>query len=210
MPKILSRSGASLADIYDVEGSIAGIETLESTDVSLVHDLGQAIANERLGGTILQIGTGAILQDITWDLLLPSLPASTNASVSRILGISVIATQDRVDRATVSIHGPGAVGAGLEIPIFVWNTANDGSIVVRWLNSGTLNDAATYLRPAVPIPGMPSLLFGPAQPQIMPAISFRGLTTGFGAGTVTVTCQVYMSWIELAGVRSFGLPIPGW
>ena len=43
MVKILSQAGISLADLYNVEGSIAGIEQLDTRELPIVHEMSGTI-----------------------------------------------------------------------------------------------------------------------------------------------------------------------
>ena len=63
MPKILSQAGDSLADSYDVAGSIAGVDDLITQDVQLLHEMGGTIFSERLTSQVLTIASGSIAQN---------------------------------------------------------------------------------------------------------------------------------------------------
>jgi len=205
--KVLSQAGISLADMYDVEGSIAGVEQLESREVQVVHELGATIAAERLVGNIVRLSTGALIQSSGWNLLFPSLPTTP----FRILGVAVIAiTAARVDNCQVSIRNNAVITDGVEIPIFVWDGTADAEVPFRWVNNGAAIAEGRYLRQAAPIVGMPSMGFGDTSREDTPSIVFRGSTTAFGAGTVEIVGEIYTASMALGGVSSFGLPIPSW
>jgi len=206
MVKILAKSGDSLADIYDVEGSIAGIETLESRELPIVHEMGGTVFSERLGATIERLTTGAIAQNIAWNLTL-----GTARGVSRVLGIYVQADAARVDQCAVSIR---ATITQREIPIFIWDTNNDRTSNIRIVEEGGPVGTDTALIQATPGGIMPSMIFsaGQGRNQVGDEIVFRGLASAFGAGTVVVTALIFLARATdpTAGLNSRGLPIPGW
>ena len=203
MTKILSKSGDSLADVYDVEGSIAGIDELNSKEVVLVHEMGATVFSERVGGQVFRSTAGVLLQNVAWDVLITTL----QPNVTRILGVVVIVdTPDRIDRCTVSIRDPVL---GQEIPIFMFD---DGlvpiSTDIRIEDGGGGASGSAALNSM--FPPMPSMAFGANQPIKVPDIAFRGTTTAFGAGNVTPTLLIYLVHSELGGVSSRGLPLPSW
>jgi len=200
--KILSRAGVSLADTYDVQGSIAGIEQLESREVTLAHEMGATIFSERLSGSIRRANTGDILQSVSWNIVLSDLPNF----ITRVLGVQVFADDSgRVNDVTVSIRDEDA---GREIPIFAWDL-NFTNVVSRIEdNGGGVNTVRTLVNAIV---GAPSLLIGDSQPQAVNRIAFRGSSTAFGAGNVNVTMVLYQAFTHIAGgLSSFGLPIPSY
>ena len=202
MAKILSRSGDSLADVYDVQGSIAGIECLASEEVSLVHEMGETIFSERLAVTIRKLSSTAILQSTNFDVFFDNNPSS----IMRVLGVVVITSADRVANCTVNIRRPDQ---DTEIPLWNWDTAVDGQVNGRLVVSGSVLNTI-MLVPAVPISPMPNLMLGTDQFDHSADIAFRGTTTAFGAGTVTVQLLLYLAFARTAGISSYGLPIPGW
>jgi len=208
VPKILSRSGVSLADVYDVEGSIAGIEELQSREVQLVHEMATTIFSERVGAQILRISTGDIAQNITWDLLIPGLTSVP----MRLLGVAVVADDgSRVTRVQASIRNAALITAGREIPFFLWHSGTDTSVPFRWVDNGAGVANESYLRQVSPLPALPGLLFGDDARRQVPAIVFRGNASGFGAGTVSVVLEVLVAWAESPeNISSRGLPFPGW
>lgn len=209
MAKILAQAGASLADVYNVEGSSAGINTLSSEEVQLVHEMGGTIFAERVGSEILTVNTGDLLQTVAWNLQIPSLTQTP----MRILGVSVISdVGNRVTRAVVSIATEPVITAGREIPIYVWDSAEDLALTIPWVDDGAAVANEAYLRQVTPVPGVPGMMFGSdSRPnRRTPAIRFRGLTATFGAGTVRIVCQVHVAWAEIGGLSSHGLPLPGW
>ena len=201
MVKILSKSGDSLADTYDVVGSVAGIEQLESREVTLVHEMGGTIFSERLSGEILRVSSGAISQSTNWGLPFADL----GASPIRILGLAIVAdTASRVSIASLAVR---SLDQQNEVPIFVWDTINDGVSTVRLIEGGVLANKGFLLGNPVDIP---NFMVGLDQPQGMDELVFRGITTAFGAGTVEVVALVYKAFATISGISSKGLPIPSW
>lgn len=202
MAKILSKSGASLADVYDVEGSIAGIDQLETKDVILMHEMGSAIFSERLNGAIQRFSVVSIPQSTNFDVTVTQLSEVPH----RVHNVIVFANaQSRVALAQVSLLARDLLR---EIPIFAWDSGFDQEVSTRMID-GTV---ATFilLRPTGGFfPGTPSLLGG-QNLEVVNGFSLRGSTLAFGAGTVTVTGLVYTSFASLGGVSSNGLPLPSW
>jgi len=202
MVKILSQSGISLADVYNVQGSIAGIEQLESREVSLTHDMASTIFSERYVTTFRRLTTGDILQSVAFDVNVDNLPSTP----TRILGIAVLADNAaRVERCSVNVRD----GSEQDIPIWSFSVGN--SEPIRMLDDGSVVNLSLL----IPTPGsvfVPGMIGGSGQPStsMMDGISLRGASTAFGAGTVEVIGVVYMAFAFRAGLSSLGLPIPGW
>ena len=203
MVKILSQSGNSLADTYDVEGSIAGIDELETHELPIVHEMGATVFSERFSGAIRRVTTGAIAQSTTWDLVLDNLPSG----ITRILAVAVYMDAARVNEATVLLRDEN----GREIPIFIWDT-NESRVTIRIDDNGTGVVTSNALINVAR--DVPSMLFGAGQVQRVADIAFRGTSTAFGAGTVTVTALIYVGHSAIGGVpgntNSRGLPVPSW
>ena len=208
MPRILSQSGVSLADIYDVEGSIAGIETIETHNLPIVHELGATVFSERASGTIRRMTTGAILQNVDSDVTLTDLPGG----LVRILGVSVFSdVGSRINNACLTISDGGAPR---EIPLFIWDNG-EATISARMDDDGAGVATLVFMVSERTAQGggiIPSMLFGSDQPQRVDEISLHVQSTGFGAGDVTVTALIYIGFSQVGGgqVSSYGLPIPGW
>lgn len=206
MVKILSRAGVTLADVYDVEGSIAGVEQLHSEEVALVHEMGATIFSERLASAVRR-GGSTDAQNTTFTVQLTDLPTG----ISRVLNLCVfVDTAARVDRVQVSIRSDSD---GREVPLFVWNTASDDEVQMRLQDNGQAVAEMFLLRPAVMLNNLPALLINQNQPPRRVAqIVMRGDTSGFGAGTVStvMVLQVAHTQVASAGVSSLGLPVPGW
>jgi len=209
MPKILSQSGVSLADIYDVEGSIVGVEELDATDVKTVHEMGATILSERLGAQIHILQTIALAQNLTWDIELPSFP-----DITRLLNLGVVhnTVAGRVEHVTISLNN-AFPGDETEVPLFNWEqgVGNDVTKVCRIKLSGS---AVLDLLRLAPGEGFtaPTIIMGSRQPQATPRIAFRGSTSGFGAGTVLVTALILVAAPSSvgSGFRNTGLPVPSW
>lgn len=203
MPKILSQAGVSLADTYNVQGSIAGVENLESAEVTLVHEMGATIGSERMSGLIRRSTTGAIAQTITFSDIL-TLPVG----FVRLLGVQVI-TDATARLSRVSVHQRSSpAGVDQEIPIWVWDGSNSQSVDIE--DAGVVGiDSLLTPAPETLVP-MPSLLIGRQQDANVGQIAFRGLTATFGAGTVVITLLLYMAFIEEGNLPSKGLPMPSW
>lgn len=205
MVKILSRSGASLADVYDVEGSIAGIEQLETRELPIVHEMGATVLSERFTTRIFRIPTGAIAQDVSFRVELATLPETP----ARLLGIQVIADNlARILRLAVVVHDPTV---GQDMPVWI----SDASVALA--ESVILEDAgasATFdLAIPIFIPGMfPTFVGGrEQQDNMVSSLVLVGRSTGFGAGSVSATALCYLAFPRRDGsVSSKGLPIPSW
>ncbi len=205
MVKILSQSGDSLADLYDVKGSIAGIEELETRELPIVHEMGATVFSERLGGEIVRLSSGDILQSVAFDVILTSPPVG----IYRVLGLQVLSdVTGRVDRAQVSLRD---ILTGREIPLFVWQATPDIEVAIRIVENGEAVANMGALRTVQQ--QVPSLGIAEGQPRrVGEEIVFRGQATAFGAGTVELIALVYLGVTELTqgALSSRGLPVPGW
>lgn len=207
MAKILSKSGDSLADAYDVQGSVAGIDELQSRDVNLVHEMGATIFSERVHGAIQAMSSAGVAQNATWNIevLLPR--------VSRILNWVVFAdVVSRVADAQLSL-GDVAASNPIEVPFWSWDSVLDAERVVRLNFAGSVSQEIMLI-PALPsgVPGQ-LLAFGTEQPDAGTAVqrlAFRGTTLGFGAGSVIVTALIYHALSAVTRPSSRGLPLPSW
>jgi len=202
MAKILSQAGDSLADIYDVVGSIAGIDELLSKDVQLVHEMGHTIFSERYSETIRRVQTSAANQSSNFSATISDLPATP----TRILGVIVIVDNAaRTAHATLSVADPTS---GRMLPIWTWDGTSEDTM--RFDDgSGTAN--FIVMRPLAAYTQYPNMLSGSGrQPQRVENLSFAGVSTAFGAGTVQHTLLIQIAFAAQAGVDSRGLPIPSW
>jgi len=202
MPRILGQSGVSLADTYDVAGSVVGIDTLESRGVGLVHEMGSTIFAERLSGRIAIAATGDIAQNTVFAAIISNFPSVA----IRILGVMVaVDTVARVTRAAVMVRTE--IATAQELPIWIWDGVN--TLTVRMVDAGTESNVAVLV-PEPDMSQLPSMLVGDDQPEVINQIVVRGLTSGFGAGTVEIFLRVYVAFAGAGGITSRGVPIPGW
>lgn len=203
MAKVLSQAGNSLADVYDVEGSIAGIDHLETHELPIVHEMGATVFSERYNTDIRRAPTGAIAQNVAFNVFVTGLPPTP----TRLLGVAVFADDaTRVLQAAVFAREPDR---GRDMPIWVWDGTT--SIISTFDDNGS-SAAFDLLVGSVAMNMVPTMVgaVGQPQPQMVSDLVFRGLTTGFGAGTVAITALYYSANAQLGGVSSRGLPIPGW
>ena len=211
MGKILSQSGISLADAYDVEGSIVGVEELESQGVKLVHEMGATMLSERLQGFFVKMES-TVAQNAFWTL--SSGAAITFAdSPNRILGISIVipaANAGDVTHCSLSIQN---ALLDRELLIHTWDSGDDPEVRVRFNDDGAGIASFLELRPAVS--NIPQLMVRLGEGPIMPNLRFAGGTSGFGAGTVVVTaiihlCRANPETPAPGAPSSHGLPLPSW
>jgi len=202
MVKILSQAGTSLADIYNVEGSVAGIDQLETRELPIVHEMGGTVFSERITGAIRRVQTGAINQSSSFTATLTDLPQG----VFRVLGVVVLAdTVARTSRAQVSLSN---LLNSRDMPIFVYDTTNNVESPIEIEVDGSVV-SESYLVPNPLL--LPNLAIGNGQRQTVgEEIHLRGATTAFGAGTVTYTLMVYLALSHVGGIDNRGLPFPSW
>jgi len=207
MVKVLAQAGQSLADVYDVEGSIAGIEQLVTTDLPIVHEMGGTVFSERLSGSVRRLPTGDILQNATFDVTLSDLPLG----VVRILSVLVMMnTANRIDRAQVSLRSSVS---GREVPIYIWDDTLGQQTNFRTVENGSAvgNQFAMTMDQQRPV--LPNVLINQGiAADITDEIVLRGLANGFGAGTVECIALVQIAHTNIGGVgnSSAGLPVPSW
>lgn len=203
MPKILGQSGISLADMYDVEGSVAGVERLNSEEVFTTHDLASTIFAERYSERIVTVDTGDVAQSLTIAAAVSDFPAVA----IRILAIQVL-TETVSDLSRVAVMARFATGlVDQEIPIWVWDGSS--SIVVRIVDGGTQANH-TFLIPDPTLTMLPSMLTGADQPEQVTQLVLRGLHGAFGAGTNKTSLRVLVGFAGAGGLNSRGVPFPGW
>lgn len=203
MTKVLSQAGISLSDVYDVEGSIVGIEELEAREVALVHEMGGTIFSERLSGAIRRISSGVLADSDTFDITISDLPAVP----TRILNVAFASSVGgRI--ADAALYVSGSRTGGREIPLKLWD-ASEAIVTCRFSEDG---DAAADFNFLVSTfsDKYPSMLIGVDQPQAIDQMTFRGTATAFGAGAVTVFAYIYVAFGQIGGISSKGLPVPGW
>jgi len=209
--KVLGQAGVSLADQYDVEGSIAGVDVLDAREVKTVHDLGGTIFSERLGAFIIEISSGAVAQSTGWAIDTVILPDA----IHRLTAIQVISeTAADVSNASLAVQEVGGVNVGREIPIWIWNVIDDLEVGFRWSNDGAAVGNVVALRPSQP-QQIPTILPREGSGKQMPHLIFRGATGAFGAGTTTTFMLLHLMRAlpssPVAGdPKSHGVPIPSW
>ncbi len=211
MSKIQGQAGTSIADVYDVQGSIVEIdELLDKQGVHLTHEMGSTVFSERVRGGILRRSTGALLQNVAWDITL-TLPVG----VTRIHRWAVVAdVAARTQHCQLSIANSGA-GIETDLPFWAWDVATtDIEKVIRMQLAGAAVANISIMQLGLPTDGGGSFMaYGTSQPNSGNAANqliFRGLTSGFGAGNVTVTAIIFDAFPQLIAPASRGLPIPGW
>jgi len=202
MVKVLSQSGITLADVYNVQGSIAGIEQLRPEEVALVHEMGETIFSERFQTTFRRMDSGDVAQNLEISEIITNLPQT----ITRLLGIVVSTDVDsRITRASVSVRDPGAAQ---EIPIWVWDEST--TLLTRFVDDSVLGNRF-ILVPSAPTVALPNFIGARGQgPNMVDEIRLHARTSGFGAGTVQVTALFHFAFSFQAGLSSKGLPIPSW
>ena len=203
MVKILSQGGRSLADMYDVEGSIAGIDSIETRELPLVHEMGATLFSERFRTTFRRVTTGALNQNATSNLAITNMPEG----ISRILGVQVWAdAAARIASCAVAVNDPIA-GGGQDFPIWVFDIGNSTLINVEDLGAVAARDLLT---PVIGLQIPTFLTTGTQGPLPMSEIDVRTTTTGFGAGTVTLFALIHFAFTYTGGVSAFGARVPSW
>lgn len=206
--KILSQAGQSLADMYQVEGSIAGIDQLDTRELPIVHEVGATVFSERFRTTIRRVESGNVAQSQNIDLEINDLPAS----ISRILGLLVLSDDgSRINHLCGSVNAPVVATTpplvGQDFPFWVYSgdrrsvrVEDDGTVAVF---ESLLGEAGALMLPT---------FCGGRDQGGTPVQNFRlrGGTTAFGAGTVFVTALLYLAFTEAGGVSAFGAHVPSW
>lgn len=209
MAKVQALGGFSLADTYEVKGSVAVIRELVSREVPLFHEMGQVIFSERLSGDIFRVSTGAIAQNINI-----SSPVDSTAfppAPFRVVALSVFAdVTARLTQVAVMVRNPNRqIVPVREVPVWIWDGATYEP--VRIVDDGGASANVEMLVPTASLVTLPFIMVGRAQPLEVSELVMRGVTSGFGAGTVTVTLVVYFVYADHERVGgSVGLPIPSW
>lgn len=201
---VQSQAGISLAPAYDVKGSQAPIERLITAEVPVVHDMASTLFSERLSGGVRRRTTGDLAQSTSFDEIIDDF----GKGITRIVGLAVLAdVLARSSFVNVSVRDPVN---GREVPIFVWDSTFDIFKIIRIQEDDGAVGNMQMLIPAQANPPALSMLIGTEQPQSMPDIAFRGVTTAFGAGTVEHILILYTASTAVANNQGYGLPIPGW
>ena len=200
MVKILSQAGISLADMYDVEGSIAGIDDLETRELGIVHEVGATVFSERFRTTFRRFVSAATAQNQNINNLFSNMPEG----VSRILGVQVFADDGtRIANCSVSLRNPVSLQ---DIPIWIFDVGNIDP--VRFLDNN-IDTTIDLLHPVVGASLPNFVTLGQAEDE-MQQIDIRADTTGFGAGTVVLTALITLGFTFTGGVSAFGARVPSW
>ena len=200
MSRILSQAGISLADMYQVDGSIAGIDELNTRELGIVHEMGATIFSERFRQTIRRRVSAATAQNTNIVLSIADLPEGIN----RILGVQVFADDGaRITDCAVSINETPILQ---DFPIWVWDNGN-----IRQFQLQDAGATGTF-ELLIPEPGIVMPAFGTSgqAPIEMSTIHLRALTSGFGAGTVVLTLLVHLAFTFTGGVSARGAAVPSW
>jgi len=203
--RIRSQAGISVSDQYDFEGSSDGIEEFEVRTIQGVHDFGPTLFSERLMGRIDRSVSSALLQNAEVDVDLgafPSLP-------SRVYGFQVfVDTASRLTNLNINIAAER--GTIREFPVWIWD--GSGEQTVRLIDNGAAVGDVTLLTPTAPTQVQQFLLIGNGQPLEVANVEMRGLTSGFGAGTVTVTVLTFIAFpgTTSGALATFGSSLPSW
>ena len=207
--KILSQAGTSLADVYDVEGSVVGLENLDVSDIKGVHDLGPQIHSERLIVFGLIANTGNVLQSANFNVELGAFPDSIN----RVLSVFVISdTATAMRFCTVSITDPDT---DADHPIWCWSSVDDVESFVR-IDVGAGVATQFAMRPLSQVAGgLPTMIGRTGATEAMPTLNFRGETLAFGGGNMVARAFIQIMRPDPGAPApghpsSHGLPIPSW
>jgi len=205
MSRIQAKAGESLADVYDVRGSIAGLDELETKTVQAVHELGATIFSERLRARVISGVSGDKAASASFDFTLFNFTAIPFIRIHQIFVFTD--TTSRLADVAVSIEDEKSAGTGM--PIWVWNGSDE--LAVRTSVAGSPTNTIALV-PSIAFGGLPSFMVGRNQPgqESSPNLTVRGNTSAFGAGDVEVTAHALVSFPILGGVNSRGLPVPGW
>jgi len=207
MVKILSQSGTSLADVYNVPGGVGAIDQLRTEEIILLHEMGGQIFSERLQSFPITMTTTAILQNVDFDIVAGGIPDSPN----RILAIYVeVNAAGGLSFCQVGFTQPDGP---VDVPLWKWDATVDGSADIRVAQGGAPANTLELI-PSQQIL-VPNLMTRIGPTRAMPDLVFRGRSAGFGAGTVTANAHVLITRANPgaptpATSSSHGLPLPGW
>lgn len=204
--RVQTQSGSSLADIYNTKGSKLDIDEIDVREIKGVHEMGATIFSERLSGGIRRGSTGAIAENIVFGEVMNMATVP-----SRLLALVVFTDNAaRIDDCNVVILSTESDGDLQECPLWIWDGAN--SEIARFIDNAGNADEHNVLLPTPGTRSLPSMSFGTDQPTIADRLVLRGTTTGFGAGTVTLTMLAYVAnaLARTGEISSRGLAIPGW
>jgi len=189
--------------MYDVEGSVAGIDQLLTNELPIVHEMGATLFSERFRTRVRRLTAVDVLQSTTIDVEITNLPEG----VTRILGVVVFADNPaRLENCAVMVHDPVD---GRDFPIWVWEEAQ-GDAEVRIEDDGA-KTVQQLLTPQIGLQ-LPSFVLSDinAPPPPFSVIALRSDTTAFGAGDVTLTAFVHIGFTFVGGLSSYGARVPSW
>ena len=200
--KIRGRAGSSLGGNYDVPGGSIELGEIDGDAVHLVEEMGSRLFSERFSTSTRALSSTAQNQNTNFALFLGSLPDVPFRIQSVIVTVDVTSRLSRLSLALRSTR------SGQEMPLFLFD-GNETTIDMDIDGGGTA--ARIALDPDQNYNPLPVLVAGPGQPQTMANfIVMRGQTLGFGAGTVIARAQFLLSFAQVGGISSLGLPIPSW
>jgi len=208
MPKVLGQAGISLPDAYDISGSKgSGVDSIQTEEVSTVHEMGATMFSERLQSFFVRMTTGDLLQDITFNIEAGGIPDSPN----RLLGVTMFA--DEAARVTRAALGLRNTVTSRIMPLLIWDTADDAETPFVWNNDGA--GLATFHQFRPTLYTLPTMVVRAGDEKVMPDFVFSGLTAGFGAGNVEVFAMLHLARANPGNPppgapSSHGLPLPGW
>jgi len=201
--KIEAQTGRSLVDVYEVEGSVVGLDSLETSEIHLRHEMGGTIFSERYSGVIRRLAITGIAQSTAFNGVITDLPATPY----RIQALQVYGPDNEVSWTNVAVLARSGQ-SDRELPIWVWDQAATRGF--RIVDDGAAVTTLELFLPNV-AGAVPQLtMLGANQPQIVSELAFRGQTAAFGAGTAAITLEVYVTFAQVGGLSSYGLPLPGW
>lgn len=206
--KVQTRSGSSIADTYDVVGSIAGVEELDQDSVKTVHEMGQVISSERMGVSVLRADSGAVLQTIVFSASI--FGAAMPPQIFRLINLQVFTTGAvaRILNVAINARNPNAATIQ-EVPIWTWD--GGAAETVRMVDAGAGSAEVELLIPTAATLRLPLFMSGRAQPNEFSELVMRGTTATFGAGTILIAMLAQFAHTDAALIGgSVGLPVPSW
>jgi len=208
MSKVLADVGKSVADVYDVEGSIAGVENVLTKDVQAIHEMASTIASERMGSQLIRVEAAGVVASA--DFIAAAI--GINVGITRLHSVMVLTDNStRITRCNVNVRTqPGGMPAQTiqESAIWVWNGSDN--FLIEIVDDGGAVAGAQCLKPDTAFSYLPTMLSGPGQPQLVSEVVLRGTAAAFGAGTVDIILVLHVTAVQPGGLSSKGLPVPSW
>lgn len=214
MGKILSQAGISMADTYDIEGSIVGVENLDANNVSLVEDMGPRVMAERMKTIMVTGTTGALADAIDFNItVLGSTTIPSPDCASRVLSVNVYipaANATEIENWSLTVRDQNLQR---EAALITWDIDIDSEVKVVWNNDGA--GAANFIQLRPLTHQLPGLLTRAGDLEIAPLLLWRGTTAAVVATTVTATLVIQLARPNRTNPAagqpsSHGLPIPSW